>query len=65
MKDPVRFACGLSNLLIVARVIRDSYHTDPGTADLDNEQPIHISTTLGVWRELNSAISALEQGSKT
>jgi hypothetical protein len=50
----------IANLLAVARVLRDAYHTDPGTSDLDDEQPIQISTTLGVWRELNSAISALE-----
>lgn len=49
----------LESLRIAAARISDAYHTDPGTSDLDNEQPIHISTTLGDWRALNFALLAL------
>lgn len=50
----------LADLIYAARVIRDAYPTDPGTSDLYDEQPIHISTTLGAWRQLNAAISAMD-----
>lgn len=40
-----------------AAAIRDAYPTDPGTSDLDNEQPIHITTTLGAWRKLDRALN--------
>jgi hypothetical protein len=31
--------------------------SDPGTSDLDNEQPVSISMTLGDWRKLRSAVA--------
>lgn len=40
----------------MAAVIRDAFKYDPGHSDLDNEQPIHISVTLGDWRRLNYAL---------
>jgi hypothetical protein len=43
-------------LLEAATPIVEAFHYDPGHSDLDNEQPIHISTTLGAWRKLNYAV---------
>lgn len=43
-------------LVKAASAIRDAFNYDPGHSDLDNEQPIHISTTLGAWRRLNHAL---------
>ncbi len=48
-------------LTAAARPIRDAYLTDPGTWDLDDEQPIHISTTLGAWRKLDRALVSHDQ----
>jgi hypothetical protein len=31
--------------------------SDPGTSDLDNEQPVSISMTLGDWRRLRLAVA--------
>lgn len=46
----------LESLRAAARIIRDAFTYDPGHSDLDDEQPIHISTTLGAWRGLHRAI---------
>jgi hypothetical protein len=43
-------------LVDAAAAIRDAFHYDPGHSDLDDEQPIHISVTLGDWRKLNMAL---------
>ena len=40
-----------------ARKFRDAFHCDPGHSDLDREQPIHITVTLGDWRDLNYALN--------
>jgi hypothetical protein len=44
------------SLYAAAKKIRDAFDYDPGHSDLDNEQPIHISVTLGDWRALNWAL---------
>ena len=36
-----------------AAKFRDAFDYDPGQWDLDNEQPITITVTLGDWRRLN------------
>ena len=33
--------------------VRNAFTYDPGHSDLDNEQPIHISMTLGDWRRID------------
>ena len=48
-------------LVRAAAAIRDAFHYDPGHSDLDNEQPIHITTTLGAWRLLDYAIREMER----
>lgn len=40
-----------------ARRFRDAFTYDPGHSDLDDEQPISISVTLGDWRKLDIALS--------
>jgi len=52
------------DLLKTARVIRDAFHYDPGHSDLDREQPIHITTTLGAWRDLNYIVTAIDNSIK-
>lgn len=48
----------LETLRTAATTIRNAYPTDPGTWDLDDEQPIYISTTLGAFRALDRALHA-------
>lgn len=36
------------------------FTADPGTSDLDDEQPIHLSILLGDWRKLNGLIHRAE-----
>lgn len=36
-----------------AAKFRDAFTYDPGHSDLDDEQPIHVTVTLGDWRKLN------------
>jgi hypothetical protein len=43
-----------------AKAIRDAFTYDPGHSDLDDEQPIHITVTLGDWRRLNWALNGLD-----
>ena len=47
------------DLIPVATRIRDAFKYDPGHSDLDNEQPIHITVTLGDWRELDYWLNKL------
>lgn len=37
-------------LLSLARAIRHGFTPDPGHSDLDDEQPINVSITLGDYR---------------
>lgn len=46
-------AIELADLTVAAKKFRDAFNYDPGHSDLDNEQPIHITVTLGDWRKLN------------
>lgn len=57
-RDPV------SDLIKAATAIRDAFNYNPGHSDLYNEQPIHISVTLGEWRRLNLALITLEHERK-
>lgn len=46
------------SLYEAAKKFRDAFTYNPGHSDLDNEQPITITVTLGDWRKLNYALSA-------
>lgn len=35
----------------------DGFKPDPGTSDLDNEQPIHVRVTLGDWRRARALLA--------
>lgn len=45
--------------LLAVKPFVDGFTYNPGHSDLDNEQPIHITVTLGDWRKLNWALSGL------
>ena len=45
------------DLAYAARRIRDAFTYNPGHSDLDNEQPITITVTLGDWRKLNYVLN--------
>lgn len=47
----------LDNLADAASRFRDAFTYDPGHSDLDDEQPITITVTLGDWRRLNQALA--------
>lgn len=49
-------------VLAAAKVFRDAFHYNPGHSDLDNEQPITITVTLGDWRKLDWALRQIERG---
>ena len=48
----------MKTLAEIAVRFRDAFNYDPGHSDLDREQPINISVTLGDWRDLNAALSS-------
>ncbi len=35
---------------MIVKAVRDGFESDPGTSDLDDEQPVHVRVELGVWR---------------
>ena len=43
-----------------AQPFRDAFDYDPGHSDLDDEQPINITVTLGDWRRLDFALAILD-----
>lgn len=53
----------LQSLQQAAKAICDEFdrRSDPGTSDLDREQPFHITTTLGVLRDLRGALWVLNE----
>lgn len=55
----------MDDLIKVASKLRDAFEHNPGHSDLDNEQPIHISTTLGTWRELSYILGQIERAHRT
>lgn len=46
-------AIEVADLKHAAAKFRDAFDYNPGHSDLDNEQPITITVTLGDWRKLN------------
>ena len=40
----------IRNVDPIVREIKDGYDYDPGSSDLDNEQPISVRMTLGEYR---------------
>jgi hypothetical protein len=47
------------DLLALARIIGSAYPNDPGTSDLDDEQPVTI--TLGVVRQAWAALAKVDR----
>jgi hypothetical protein len=47
------------DLLALARIIGSAYPDDPGTSDLDDEQPVTI--TLGVVRQAWAALAKVDR----
>lgn len=54
----------LDNLTDAAQRFRDAFHYNPGHSDLDNEQPITITVTLGDWRRLDRLLPQGDKASK-
>jgi hypothetical protein len=52
-------AVGLPDLLALARIIGSAYPNDPGTSDLDDEQPVSI--TLGDVRRAWAALAKVDR----
>ena len=50
----------LDALATAAAHVRDGFEPDPGTYDLDDVQPIHLSVALGEWRRLDWALRRLD-----
>jgi hypothetical protein len=46
---------------IVLEAIVKGFTTDPGTSDLDNEQPVHITIPLGEYRRAVRLLHELEK----
>jgi hypothetical protein len=51
----------MSQLRTIAQRFLDAFHEDPGHSDLDREQPIHITVTLGDLRDLRWALSSVSE----
>lgn len=39
-----------TNAIAIAEAVKKGYDYNPGSSDLDDEQPIHVSMTLGDYR---------------
>lgn len=39
----------------------DGYSYDPGSSDLDNEQPIHVRMTLGDYRRASNLLHEVKK----
>jgi hypothetical protein len=52
-------AVGFFDLEALARIIGSAYPNDPGTSDLDDEQPVSIS--LGVVRQAWAALAKVDR----
>ena len=50
----------LEELVEASSPFRDAFTYDPGHSDLDDEQPITITVTLGDWRRLDLALPQSE-----
>ncbi len=50
-----------SELIELLRVIKDGYDYNPGSSDLDNEQPIHVSMHLGDYRKAYRLLWEMER----
>lgn len=49
------------DVLPLVRAVVYGFEYDPGHSDLDNEQPIHISMTLGDYRRARGLLHELEK----
>lgn len=55
-----RLILASKDLLALARIIGSAYPNDPGTSDLDDEQPVSIS--LGTVRKAWAALAKVDRG---
>jgi hypothetical protein len=44
-------------LISLLRKVQAGFNPDPGTSDLDNEQPIYVRLELGDYRKINQSLS--------
>jgi hypothetical protein len=49
------------DLLSDIRVVLAGFKTDPGTSDLDDEQPINVWMTLGDYRRMAYRVAVLDR----
>jgi len=59
LSPDMRLIAASPNLLALARIIGSAYSNDPGTSDLDDEQPVRI--TLGVVRQAWAALAKVDR----
>lgn len=45
----------------LVRAVKEGFEYDPGHSDLDDEQPIHVSMTLGEYRRAMRLLFELEK----
>lgn len=51
----------LKDLRPLVKAVVDGFTPDPGTSDLDNEQPIHVTIPLGQYRRARMFLHQLEK----
>jgi len=49
------------DLISDVRVVLAGFKTDPGTSDLDDEQPINVWMTLGDYRRMARRVAVLDR----
>jgi len=54
-------ACKKLDVTPVVRAIKEGFDYAPGHSDLDDEQPIYVSMTLGDYRRANRLLYGLEK----
>ena len=51
----------IRNVLPLLESLVSGYTYDPGSSDLDNEQPIHVIMTLGEYRKASNLVYELRK----
>lgn len=58
-EQQVRFLA--RDVLPIVKAVCEGFTPDPGTSDLDNEQPIHVCIPLGEYRRAVRLLHELEK----
>ena len=58
-EQQVRFLA--RDVLPIVKAVCEGFTPDPGTSDLDNEQPVHITIPLGEYRRAVRLLHELEK----